>query len=246
MPHSIILPASLSTASLAEFERALTVAPKTSGVWVLSGSPGVFCTGMDLASLSTEGDVDGSLAAYARCLDAIRRAPRPTIAVIDGQAAGGGVGIAAACDSVLATRRSTFALPEAVFGLLPAIIMPVVVERMTHQRARRRALSGGSRDAVAAARAGLCDAVVPSAAELGDAVAVRVKAMRRVDALRVVGLRKWMLELPHLSWPAQLAHGATITSELLRDKGTREAIRLFFEDGTPPWASRELPEEHHA
>jgi enoyl-CoA hydratase/carnithine racemase len=235
MQHTITLPESLTLSALAQLASALETAPREAGVWVFEGSARAFCTGMDLeAATRPDGDVHAALGAYARCLDALRLAPRPTIALVDGNASGGGVGLAAACDLVLATPRATFALPESLFGLLPSLVLPVVAERITLQRARLVTLSAASFDAESAAQMGLADAVVPRASARAE-LATRSRALSRIDSRRVEQLRRWMLDFPKLSWAAQLAHGAALTAELVCDPRTRANIRRFLDDGTPPW-----------
>ncbi len=241
MQYTITLPKTLSRSGLAELVAALASAPRDEGVWVLTGRDHVFCQGMDLDSATREGaDVNVAIGAYAQCLDALRRAARPTIALVDGEVSGGGVGLAAACDIVLATPRATFALPESIFGLLPSLVLPVLVERLTPQRARWMALSAGSIDAKTAADIGLADAVVTSAAAHAELVA-RARKLARVDSARVEKLRRWMLDFPLLSWPAQMTHGAALTAELVCDPHTRAGIRRFLDDGTPPWVHQEAP-----
>ena len=55
-------------------------------------------------------------------------APKPTIALVNGPAMGGGVGLVAACDIAIASEDAFFALSEVRLGLIPAVISPFVVE----------------------------------------------------------------------------------------------------------------------
>ncbi len=76
---------------------------------VLEGSAEAFCVGLDL----TAPDVTRTrLGMFTQLLHALLRAPRPTIAIVDGQALGGGLGIVSACDYVIASDRARFGLPE--------------------------------------------------------------------------------------------------------------------------------------
>ncbi len=54
--------------------------------------------------------------------------PRPTIARVQGAAVGGGLGLAAACDIVVATPAASFAMPEVRLGIIPAVISPYVAD----------------------------------------------------------------------------------------------------------------------
>jgi enoyl-CoA hydratase/carnithine racemase len=235
----IALPESLGRASLDALGDALeaAAADPQAGAYVLHGDrPGVFCRGMDLDGTVQEGaDPSASLRRFAACLSRLRRAPRPTIAVVDGDALGGGVGIAAACDLVLASPSASFSLPEALFGLLPGVVMPVLLERMAPQKARLLALRGLRVTASWAREQGLVDEIVPSE-ELDRAASRAARDLARVAPTRVLGLRSWLAEIPHLESDAALSRGAGVTSDLLRDPAVRERVRRYLEDGTPPWA----------
>jgi enoyl-CoA hydratase/carnithine racemase len=236
----IALPESLSVASLEALAVALeeAAADADARVWVLVGTPATFCRGMDLGAMAGDGvDASVSLRQFAACISRLRRAPRPTIAAVQGEAMGGGLGIAAACDVVLATPDTKVALPEALFGLLPGVILPVICERMAPQKARLLALRGRAHDAAWAERHGLVDEIVP-AAELEKAIGRMAKELSRVAPARVLGLRSWLHELANLEPDAALTRGAAVTASLTRDPEVRETIRRFVEDGTPPWVGR--------
>ncbi len=238
--HRIGLPETLTIRSLEELEVGLerAAADAAARAWALVGAPGVFCRGMDLSALTGEtADTSMSLRRFAACLSRLRHAPRPTLALVDGEALGGGVGLAAACDVVLATPRASFALPEALFGLLPGVVMPVLLERMRSHDARLFALLGARREGAWAKERGLADELV-AAEDLEHAAARAVRELGRANPDRVAGLRAWMAEIPLLAADAALARGAGVTAELVRDASVREAVRGFVEEGTPPWLSR--------
>ncbi|MCC6523239.1 MAG: enoyl-CoA hydratase/isomerase family protein [Polyangiaceae bacterium] len=237
--HPIELPETLSAASLEALEQALVraEADARARVWLVTGGDGTFCRGMDLAGYAAggvSGAALGSLRQFGACIGRLRRAGRPTIALVDGAVQGGGVGLAAACDIVLCTPRSSFALPEALFGLLPGIVLPVLLERMTLQQARLLTLLGSARDAGFAVAHGLADEVVP-AGELRRRAARLGRELGRVGTPRVRGLRAWLYEAVTLDPEAALACGAEVTAELLKDDDVRRGIQAFLADGTPPW-----------
>ena len=78
---------------------------------------------------------------------------------MEGAARGGGVGLAAACDVVVASEDSSFALPELLFGLLPAVALPFLLDRISIQAIRLWALTGHSRSAAEAMADGLVDQI---------------------------------------------------------------------------------------
>jgi enoyl-CoA hydratase/carnithine racemase len=238
--HRIALPASLTIGSLeslaAELDRAASAADAT--VWLLHGTRGTFCRGMDLGSLSQAVEMaPSSLRKFAGCLSRLQHASRPTIALVEGEALGGGVGLAAACDVVVATEGATFGLPEALFGLLPAAILPVLMERMTPQKARLFTMLGSSHSASWAAEQGLVDALIGEA-EVERAVAKTARDLGRVAPERLLGLRRWIYELGLLEPDAAVARGAALTAGLVCDRRVQDAVSRFVEDGTPPWVNR--------
>lgn len=108
---------------------------------VLRGSDGVFSDGMNLTAAAANGGASDGGKAFFGLLERFTTIPRVVIAQVDGQVAGGGVGLVAASDFVHATERSTFALPEALWGLLPCCVLPFLVRRVGFQKAYTATLS---------------------------------------------------------------------------------------------------------
>jgi len=78
---------------------------------------------------------------FASMLDKIDACPKPTLARVQGAALGGGVGLACACDISIAADNSSFAVSEAKFGILPAVIAPYLINAVGKRHARRLALT---------------------------------------------------------------------------------------------------------
>jgi enoyl-CoA hydratase/carnithine racemase len=140
---------------------------------VLRGGPQTFCGGLDFAYAVEHGsalidDID----LYARGLYTLRAHPGPCIALVDGDAFGGGIALLAVCDHVVASRRARFGLPEALYGFYPAVVFAAVNERVRPAVARRWALQCESVDAEEALRTGLID-------ELSDAPHERLPRLLR-------------------------------------------------------------------
>ncbi|MGH3467493.1 MAG: enoyl-CoA hydratase-related protein [Thermocrispum sp.] len=160
-------------------ELAAVIEATTARYVTLEGPPGDFCEGLDLEALSRPtGVAEPTLRGYATLLRAVQEAPCPVVALVDGVALGGGLGLVAAADLVLATPRSTFGLPEVVAGLGPAVALPYVAQRTGLARARLLALDGGSVNAARAMKAGLVDEVVP---DLEAALAAHAGRLLRTD-----------------------------------------------------------------
>jgi enoyl-CoA hydratase/carnithine racemase len=197
----------------------------------VGAEPGTFCSGLDLASEDDDErfDVRGFSSVLASLLDS----PKPTLAFVDGRALGGGLGIAAACDWVTATDRSSFGLPELLWGVIPAMIWPIIVTRMTEGVARRWTLSADTRDAPEALAAGLVDELV--LVDEGTAALTRTVAMlERAEPMAVRTLRHWMYETRDSSIDTALARGAAVTAQMAGDPVTRARIAAF-DRGESPW-----------
>jgi len=204
-------------------------------ILILEGTPGSFCKGMDLAfAVAHPAEAREGVHAFARGLLALRQSTRVVVAAIDAPVAGGGVGLAAAADIAIATKDSSFALPELVLGLLPAVVLPVLLERMPPQKARAVAL-GGTVDARAAARLGLIDRYVEGPAELEAAVRATIKHVLRCNPDAVAGLKRLSREQEALDLRRALELGAERTAEILDDREALRHIGAFLGGESPPW-----------
>jgi methylglutaconyl-CoA hydratase len=132
---------------------------------VLQGVGSFFCGGADLEWMrDSVGLSEDENRRDARLLQAMFEAlvsiPVPSIALVKGGAFGGGVGLLAACDTVIAENGSRFCLSEARLGLVAAVISPYLSTRLSHAFMRRWALSARLVGAEDALSAGLLDRVV--------------------------------------------------------------------------------------
>ncbi len=134
-------------------------------VIVLTGAGKAFSAGADLnmmkrvAQYSPAENKDDARR-LAHMLDSIYNAPKPTIALVNGPAIGGGLGLIAACDIAIASEDAFFALSEVRVGLIPAVISPYVIEAIGVRQARRFFLTGERFDATTARRIELVHKVV--------------------------------------------------------------------------------------
>jgi methylglutaconyl-CoA hydratase len=148
-------------------------------VIIIKASGTAFCAGADLNAMRAlgQGTLDLNIAdakSLATLLLALRRSPKPTVAVVQGPAFGGGAGLASACDVAIGAEEALFCFPEVRLGIVPAIISPYVIEAIGPRQARRYFLSGEILSADRACSLGLLHAVVPSS-KLND------------EALRIAG-----------------------------------------------------------
>jgi methylglutaconyl-CoA hydratase len=143
-------------------------------VVVLSGAGKAFCAGADLAWMSKAvaySQVENLQDAedFARMMERLDSLPVPVIGRIHGAALGGGVGLAAICDIVVAADTTVFGLSEVKLGILPAVISPYVLRKIGISAARELFLTGRRFNAARARELGLVHDVVPES-ELDGAV----------------------------------------------------------------------------
>jgi methylglutaconyl-CoA hydratase len=127
---------------------------------VLRGNGKHFQAGADLGFLQqlANSSLETGLAfsrLTVQTIHALRRFPRPTLALVHGGCFGGGVGLVAACDMAIATTDAVFALSEVRWGITPAPIMGVMTQRLGARALGRFALTGERFNAAEALRLGL-------------------------------------------------------------------------------------------
>jgi methylglutaconyl-CoA hydratase len=134
---------------------------------MLRGAGRHFQAGADLSflqqlrSVSPEENLDFSRRTMA-AIEGLRHLPRPTLAMSHGGCFGGGVGIAAACDIAIATEEPVFALTEVRWGITPAPVIPLLVDRIGSRALGRFALTGERFGAAEALRIGLIQEICPA------------------------------------------------------------------------------------
>src|SRR5262249_23511051 len=133
---------------------------------LLTGQGASFCAGGDLnwmrrtADYTHEQNVADAMS-LAKLLLTINTMPQPTLALVNGPAYGGGVGVVAWRDGALAADTAKFSLSEVRLGLIPATISPYVVRKIGESKARRYFLTAEVFEAAEAEKIGLVHEVVP-------------------------------------------------------------------------------------
>ena len=150
-------------------------------VIVLAGEGKHFSAGADLqwmqrASTASQDWNLQDARRFAGMLARIASAPKPVVARVQGAALGGGVGLACACDIAIAADNASFAVSEAKFGILPAVIGPYVTNAVGKRQAQRLALTTERINAAEALALGLVQKVV-ALDELDAAVDATVTAL---------------------------------------------------------------------
>ena len=216
---------------------------------VLSGSGGHFCAGADFGRFlelmqGAAGHADDPIAHYNRqfgaLLERLAAVPVPTVAVVTGVAMGGGCGLAAACDRVIAADDATFAMPEVTLGVAPAQIAPFIVRRAGARRARWLMLSAARLKAPQAREAGLADVIAP-AAELRTALEADLRLLAAAEPAALRATKRIVTRTLETPLATSLDAAALEFAGLLRHGAAREGIAATRERRAPGWTAP-LPE----
>ena len=140
--------------------------PSSEAMIILQGSEeDIFCTGLDLQWVADSDPVtfQKDAGGFSHLLEKIIDMPCITVAVVNGNTVGGGLGIITACDIVLASSKSHFKLSEGLLGLIPALILPSLQQRLTTSLIKKMFFSSQDFTAVEALSMNLVDAVAQEA-----------------------------------------------------------------------------------
>ena len=173
----------------------------------------------------------------AEAVDRLNRLPVPTIALVQGFCVGGGTGLIAACDVVIAAEDAKFAISEVRWGLTAAIIIPQLADAIGARQLRRYALTAERFSAEEARRIGLVHEVVP-AAELEAAGERIVDALLANGPKAMAETKSLALEYAFGKIDADVMAALTISHARKRQSDeAREGLASFAEKRAANWST---------
>lgn len=208
-------------------------------VVVVQGAGPSFCAGADLTWMRASKDFSHAenLADAARLdamLEALDRLPQAVIGRIHGAALGGGVGLVACCDLVIAAEETRFGLTETRLGLLPAVIARFVVAKIGPSHARALFTTARRFSAQAALNIGLVHEVV-SSAQLDQAVANATHDLLQ-NGPQAIAASKALIRAVTSLPPAEAAEYAIKAIAAARTSAEgQEGLQAFLEKRPPVW-----------
>ncbi len=208
---------------------------------VLSASGPWFCAGMDLTQMqevAARPDAPqiwhGDAQLYHDVVKALFDLPMPTLAVVQGGAVAGGLGLVLACDMTLATATATFALPEPKRGITAAIVTPLLVHRTGPGAAAFILLSGEPVAAPRALQLGICHVI--AAVDQLDAAALGLVQSILSGAPGALEITKRQLRACTVAdFPGLLAQAAVVSAQARETAEAREGLAAFLEKRSPAW-----------
>ena len=207
---------------------------------VLRGSGANFCAGADLhwmsrmVGFSREENIRDA-AQMAKMFATLNSCPLPLIGRVHGAALGGGVGLAAVCDIVIAAADAKFGLTEVKLGILPAIISPYTLAKIGETHARALFLTGERFDAQRALRIGLVHRVVENADALDAAVDETTAQIKTSGPEAVREAKKLIARVAVSAIEDAVPYTIeTIATRRVSDEG-QAAMKAFLKKEKPPW-----------
>ncbi len=217
-----------------------TIDQRKARVVVLRGAGDVFCAGGDLAWMQAQIEADRATRMkearkLALMLQALNTLPLPLIGVIQGGAFGGGVGMAAVCDTVIALETARFGLTETRLGLIPATISPYVLARMGEGMARRVFMSARLFAAQEAQRLGLVAEVAADAEAAETALAKQVEPYFSTAPGAVAAAKALARRLGPKIDESVIDDSIKALADVWETDEATQGIAAFFAKQSPPW-----------
>jgi methylglutaconyl-CoA hydratase len=208
---------------------------------VLRGAGQTFCAGADVTWMAktvrySEDENVRDATAMSRMYAALDTLPMPLIGRIHGAALGGGAGLAAVCDIVVADEGAIFGFTETKLGILPAVISPFALAKIGRSAARELFLTGARFSAARAKEIGLVHRVVPTS-ELDSTVDACLKEIMTAGPEAIAAAKAL---IPRV-WPLAAADAADLTARAIAAQRVsaegQEGLTAFLEKRKPSWTA---------
>ncbi|MFH1793324.1 MAG: enoyl-CoA hydratase-related protein [Pseudomonadota bacterium] len=211
---------------------------------VLRGAGGTFCAGGDISDMAkarSEPKAGGRdpFAAVNREFGEMCVAYASTgiavVAAVEGVALGGGFGLACVSDVTIVARAARFGLPETSLGVVPAQILPLLIERIGYGQTKRLAVVGGFVEADEALSLGLAHEVTD---DIDRAVEACVGKILRCAPGALAATKALLREARLAPTGAMIGRAAEVFSAALTSAEGAEGTAAFLEKRRPAWAAK--------
>jgi len=204
---------------------------------VVTGVGTAFSAGADLHSLQSA-VADGAESSrkdsesFMQLLLDIHSFPKPVVAAVNGPALGGGCGLAAACDLVLASENAVFGYPEVRIGFIPALVSVFLTNAVGARRARELVLTGRTFSALEGERIGFVNKVVPEN-ELRSSADEVIRLIAKNSSEAVASIKELLAGIDGLSTHEALRLAAAANSLSRFSTDFKEGVSAFLEKRSP-------------
>ncbi len=206
---------------------------------VLAAAGRSFCAGADITTMQaavhfTKDENIREAERLADLLAALDSLPCPVIAQVQGAAIGGGAGLVAVCDLVVAVESATFAFSEVKLGIAPAMIAPYVLRKIGENQARALFITGERFSALRAREIGLVHTVVPSE-QLDETLLQLTKTLSSNPPQALRACKKLASSAGHLSSDEARSYTTRLIAQLRTWDEGQEGLTAFLEKRAPRW-----------
>ncbi len=231
-------------ALIAELNHAIDHYARHPGVrlLVLRSAGKSFSAGADLAWMKrmagfSREDNEKDAAELERLMQGLHAFPKPTMAVVQGVAYGGAVGLVSCCDIALASEQASFALSEARLGLAPAVISPYVVAAIGARQASRYFLCAERFSAARAQEIGLVHEVV--AADALETTSIHmIETLLANGPVALMACKALLRKIAPAATPEIRDYTTTLIASLRTSQEGQEGLSAFFEKRAPAWQQK--------
>ncbi len=228
-----------------------TAANESIRLLVVAAEGKAFCAGMDLQQMQDRAAAPNATElwqadtqVYRDLLVELTTLPIPTLAVVDGPALAGGLGLVLASDLVIASELAVFGLPEPKRGITAAVVAPLLIHRVGISAATHLLLSGKTLNPADAFQIGLCHNYVPTdeLTSYTESLTASILTGAR-SALSITKQQILDFACPHLI--ERLDAGMAASAAARETDDAREGLAAFLEKRTPSWQpDRVVPAPH--
>ncbi|HEX8474219.1 MAG TPA: enoyl-CoA hydratase-related protein [Pyrinomonadaceae bacterium] len=197
-----------------------------------------FCAGVSVEEHASE-TIYQMLESFHTIFRTMEQMAKPTVAVVDGAALGGGCELVAACDFVVSTERARYGQPEIKLGVFPPVAAVLLPRIIGERRARELILTGEIIDAEEASRLGLISHVVASSEQLRQKTDEILARLRELSAPALESTRRALDTARGLSFGDALTRVEDIyLNELMKTEDAHEGINAFLEKRKAAWRNK--------
>lgn len=229
--------------AIGEIMHALEAAQQNEAirVVVITGAGNVFSAGGDLGAFSGRPEGEGKSPIRPRSLvelfPAMHALGKPIIAMVNGHALAGGLGLMVACDLVLASEEATFGLTEIRVGLWPMMITAELVRSIGRKKTLELMLTGKRISAAEAESIGLINRAVAADQLEAETLALARDIAAHSPATTALGLRAFY-ETQDMDLETGLRHLEGELGKVLALEDAAEGIMAFLQKRAPKWKGR--------
>ena len=236
----------LNVALISQLSQAIqdAINDESCRVITISATGSDFCKGLDLEEAFAKGGLPDQefFKMLVDCLTLIYTSSHPVIACVEGNVTGGGVGLVAACDIVLASNNAVFMLSEAIIGMIPALIAPFLLRRLTPARLSYMTLSSRGIPAPEAQIFGLVDEVATEG--MTQVLNRQLQRLFCCSPHAIAQSKQYFEQLHSQDLHRQTEIALNQLMSWLKQPEVIVGIRTFTEGLSPPWFQKYKGQSH--